>query len=56
MKLKDAYELIKSDCTKYFGNQTLLGIVREYQRSKGFRFTFWMRLCNVYFIFCKNYT
>lgn len=32
MKLKDAYELIKSDCTKYFGNQTLLGIVREYQR------------------------
>lgn len=47
MKFTEAYNLIKTDCQKYFGLSSFFGILREYQRSKGFRFTFWLRLCNV---------
>ena len=43
-------KLIKSDSKKYFGVTNFWGILREYQRSKGFRFTFWLRLCKVPFL------
>ena len=46
MRFLNIMNLIKGDCEKYFGTQTFFGLLREYQRSKGFRFTFWLRLCN----------
>ena len=53
MMMAEIVRLIKSDCEKYFGKKTLSGMLREYQRSKGFRFTFWLRLCSSNLVLVK---
>lgn len=45
MKLKEIKEYIKSDLYRYTGKITFKIMLRNYFLNRGFKYTFWLRLC-----------